>query len=84
VDRRLTYFYGGLGDGTITARTLPVVVKNSAGTGILSGVTQTSAGEQHSCAVLLHGTARCWGGNSYGQLGDGTTTDSLLPVKVER
>ena len=35
-----------------------------------------------TCASLDDGTARCWGNNQYGQLGDGTTHNALLPVAV--
>ena len=35
----------------------------------------------HAC-VLAGGTIHCWGSNAHGQLGDGTTTDSMAPVKV--
>ncbi|MFH1637553.1 MAG: hypothetical protein ABIB71_03960, partial [Candidatus Woesearchaeota archaeon] len=37
----------------------------------------------HTCAVMEDGTAMCWGYNVYGQLGDGTTTNRNLPVKVK-
>jgi alpha-tubulin suppressor-like RCC1 family protein len=40
----------------------------------LSGVKAISAGEYHSLAVKEDGTVFAWGYNSYGQLGDGTTT----------
>lgn len=41
-----------------------------------------SAGAQHTCASLLDGTVRCWGDNTFGQLGDGTSTQRLAPVVV--
>ena len=41
-----------------------------------------SAGATHSCAVLRDGSIECWGDNSSGQLGDGTTKDRLTPVHV--
>jgi alpha-tubulin suppressor-like RCC1 family protein len=74
---------GQLGDGTTTQRLSPVVVKNSTNTGPLTGITQIVAGGTHTCARLSDGTARCWGKNANGQLGDGTTTQQLLPVVVK-
>ena len=38
------------------------------------------SGGIHSCAVLGDQTVRCWGNNGYGQLGNGTVTDSTVPV----
>ena len=52
------------------------------GVGNLSGVLQISAGYQHTCALLTGGTVVCWGYNTYGQLGDGTTTKSSVPLPV--
>ena len=74
---------GQLGDGTTTTRLLPVVVKNPAGSGSLTGVSQIAAGRLHTCARISDGTVRCWGANANGQLGDGTTTQRLLPVIVK-
>ncbi len=44
------------------------------------GATQIDCGDFHTCARLADGTARCWGRNDHGQLGDGTTIDRPVPV----
>src|SRR5205809_524288 len=44
--------------------------------------TAVNAGESHTCGVTAVGAAYCWGNNSNGRLGDGTTTDRLTPVLV--
>ncbi len=36
----------------------------------------------HSCVILIDRTVKCWGDNTYGQLGDGTVKSSLTPVTV--
>jgi alpha-tubulin suppressor-like RCC1 family protein len=41
-----------------------------------------AAGSAHTCQVNDDGTVRCWGLNSSGQLGDGTTTTRPTPVIV--
>jgi alpha-tubulin suppressor-like RCC1 family protein len=45
----------------------------------LSEVTQvTGGGETHGLAVVADGTARSWGNNYYGGLGNGTTSDRSI------
>jgi alpha-tubulin suppressor-like RCC1 family protein len=72
---------GALGNGHRSSR-LPVKVLNPAGTAPLTSVTQISVGDLHSCARIADGTARCWGVNTNGDLGDRTTFSRFLPVKV--
>jgi alpha-tubulin suppressor-like RCC1 family protein len=41
-----------------------------------------SGGGFHTCARMSDETARCWGANVFGELGDGSTVYSALPVTV--
>ncbi len=45
------------------------------------GNTRIDAGDGFACGVADQGTF-CWGLNTRGQLGNGTTTDATLPVQV--
>ena len=55
----------------------------SDGRAKLSGITAVAGGDAHSIALMNDGTVWTWGWNVYGQLGDGTTTNSLAPVQVK-
>ena len=48
----------------------------------LTGVTAHAGGAVHHCAVLQDGSVWCWGSNSVGQLGDGTTEASSSPTQA--
>ena len=41
-----------------------------------------AAGNVQSCALTILGGVECWGGNRYGGVGDGTTTDRWQPTHV--
>ena len=73
---------GQLGDATNAPRTRAVLVRNAVNTGPMENVAQISVGANHTCARLENGQARCWGMNSFGQLGTGNTTGSALPKTV--
>lgn len=72
---------GEVGDGTTADRLTPVPVAGDL------RFVQISAGGApvvvHTCGVTNDGAAYCWGPNGAGQLGDGTTTDRLTPVRVQ-
>ena len=48
----------------------------------LANAVAVAAGNFHTCALRSDGTARCWGDNAVGQLGDSSATDRLIPVPV--
>ncbi len=66
----------GLGDGTTKQRNTPVQVKLPKGVNVVAA----TAGLQHVLALTTGGRVLAWGLNMSGQLGDGTTTNRLVPV----
>ena len=68
---------GELGTGNTTSHTSPVQVS-----GFATGSARVEQGSFNSCGVTSAGVLKCWGSNSHGQLGNGTTTNSAWPVTV--
>ncbi|TWP07909.1 hypothetical protein EUA76_02430 [TM7 phylum sp. oral taxon 350] len=74
--------YGQLGNGTTTNSSVPVAVK-IAGTPLAGKtIVQIAAGANHNMVLTSDGAVYTWGWNQYGQLGNGTTTNSRIPVAV--
>ncbi len=77
--RRYVYFFAlstaliALITGIITYQ--PVNAKTLPGPDV-------GVGEDYACALTRAGDIYCWGDNTYGQLGDGTTIDRTYPVQV--
>ena len=69
---------GQLGDGDLTSQGLPNTVL-----GITQQAVGIAAGSRHTCAVMTDGTARCWGANTFGQLGNNSFSNTTAPVVVE-
>ncbi len=80
-----TYCWGNnagnqLGDGTGNHRVLPTAVLVPPGVSFV----EISVGADHACGLTSIGAAYCWGQNEAGELGDGTTMLSKVPVRVIR
>lgn len=80
---------GQLGDGNTTNLDLPIKVLKGAYSGSTylgdnpdNKIIAVAGGREHSLALAADGTVFAWGENAYGRLGDNTTTDRLIPIKV--
>jgi alpha-tubulin suppressor-like RCC1 family protein len=70
--------YGALGNG-------PMPPAQITAPGAVNGgltLASVSAGFHHTCGLTTDGKAYCWGDDSWGQLGDGSTAVSWVPVAV--
>jgi alpha-tubulin suppressor-like RCC1 family protein len=68
---------GQLGDGTSSSSS-PIPVRVAGG----HKFSSLFSDDFHTCATSLDGRNYCWGANSRGQLGDGTTSTARQPVPV--
>lgn len=72
-------YYGRLGDGNYGLNSFqrsPVSIQG------IDNATQVTAGEDHTCALLTDGTAKCWGSGLNGRLGNGSTAQKTYPATV--
>ena len=70
-------YFSQLGDGTREPHDVAVSVKDLSGS-----MSVVSAGVSATCALINGGGVECWGGNDYGELGNGTWSSSSTPVNV--
>jgi alpha-tubulin suppressor-like RCC1 family protein len=70
--------HGVLGSGTINQIDSPIPTRVAAATDFSAVVS----GQFHNCAFTRDGVASCWGANTDGELGDGTTRDAAAPQVV--
>lgn len=76
--------YGQLGDGTNTDRNTPVQVDELSDINVnVDTVIPITGGHWHTVALKVDGTVWACGNNFYGQLGDGSNSDSNTPVQVK-
>ena len=73
--------YGQLGNGTTTNSNTPVRVKIDEST-YLTGIRKIGVGQHSTVALKEDGTVWSWGGNSYGQLGNNTSQNSVYATQV--
>ncbi|MGY8670817.1 MAG: RCC1 domain-containing protein, partial [Candidatus Poseidoniales archaeon] len=69
---------GQLGIGNTTDQSLPIKVLLPSGRTALA----IESGDYHTCAILDDYSVKCWGQNTNGQIGDGTTDDRSSPASV--
>ncbi|HEY0455545.1 MAG TPA: Ig-like domain-containing protein, partial [Verrucomicrobiae bacterium] len=72
-------FNGQLGNGNENNQSAPQIVPLPAG---VTRWVQIAAGENHSLAIADTGLLYAWGGNFYGQLGNGYNLRQSRPVAV--
>ena len=75
--------WGDNAAGQLGNKTLVTTYKPGTAVAGLTTATSIAAGSSHSCAALADGTARCWGGNYDGGLGNGTSNNATAPVAVK-
>jgi len=73
---------GKLGNNSAADSSVPVRVDLSVAGAAGQTVKSLSTGSYHSCIAMSDNKVWCWGRNSSGELGDGTTNPSKVPVQV--
>ena len=70
--------HGQLGNGNAAFSLTPLDVQ-----GLNGAIGAITAGFYHNCALTKEGGMKCWGNNSYGQIGDASKDDRFTAVDVD-
>jgi len=74
--------YGAVGNGiTLTGSDILQLTPVTAGP-FPAAISTVEFGMYFACAVLVDGTAMCWGANGNAQIGDGTSVSKSVPTQV--
>ena len=69
--------YGRLGNGSTAHRSVATLVS-----GAHTWASIAAGNRYHTCGVTTSGEGYCWGRNRYGQVGDGATSNRLIPTLI--
>lgn len=72
--------YGQLGDNSNVSKSSPTIIDTGT---TYSKVSVGGVYYMHTCAVTTSGVLKCWGDNGSGQLGNGSTTSSSVPIIID-
>ena len=73
---------GQIGTGSWQASAIPVLITSSFGLGFDDQIIAIASGGWHNLALSATGRLFGWGWNEFGQVGDGTTEDRMVPVDI--
>ncbi|MGD9605684.1 MAG: leucine-rich repeat protein [Bacilli bacterium] len=73
---------GQLGDGTQNAKLVPIEITSYFNLLANEVIIDVAVGSAHNIAITSHQRVFSWGKNNFGQLGDNSTVDKLLPTDI--
>jgi hypothetical protein len=73
--------YGQLGNNSLVDSKIPVLI-NTYGSLVSKTITAIACGSGHTIGLDTTGAIHAWGNNSGGRLGNGTLTDSQIPIII--
>jgi len=74
--------FGQVGDGTVVGKSAPVDLTSKFNLSSDEKISQVSLGSNHSAVLTSKSRVFLWGYNNYGQLGDNSQTNYLIPTDM--